>query len=612
MSGVARTLSTLQVSLEGEGLVTVAVFITDEASAYTPQQVYSAVCVADDPALRTLYATVQSAGKVGELRVRLLAQSDDPFTVTRLTLNAPVPFVWQPFRMALTFAAAFALLCALLLRGRRAAYDPTRRSHRWIVALPLVGLMVFSLFLAQWIQPETPLFRGVTDEQAADSKDVYAVLLETLRSGRLAVAKTPDAALESLQNPYDQSERTTKDVTFSFDYAYSGGQFYIYYGVAPILTVYAPYRLLTGLVPASRDATLLMAWLTLAFAGFAVCGLARRYARGVSVWMLSLACFSAAFASGALLLLSSADFYYLAELSFVCFCAGSVGFGLHAAEQTNRRLKALQYALSGVCFALCALSRPSALPMLAAFLAPLYLCELVRKRARAADAAAFLLPAALGVGFLLWYNAARFGSAFDFGTGYQLTVTDMRWQRVRLSEWGAALYHYLLEPLNWINRFPYLSVMYHALPSAGRYAFTQSNCGILSDPIAWTLALFPLAAARVPAQTPSLRRERVWTPLAPLLVSLLLMLVYYGLAGAILRYTYDFRIFYILAGALTAMCVTVNANTPERKVLAVCCVLLCVVSVCLNFAMLFDNERDNILRASPQIYYNLQRMFFPY
>ena len=36
------------------------------------------------------------------------------------------------------------------------------------------------------------------------------------------------------------------------------------------------------------------------------------------------------------------------------------------------------------------------------------------------------------------------------------------------------------------------------------------------------------------------------------------------------------------------------------------------VSVFVGAGMLFDNERDYILNNSPQIYYALQRMFFPY
>ncbi|MDD3212562.1 MAG: hypothetical protein PHY64_02755 [Eubacteriales bacterium] len=605
-------LRTVKVSLDGEGVVSVVVFLKDEASAYKLVQVYSAYCVADDLALRDCYASAESAGTAGEVMVRLLPQGNEGFSVTGVTLNAPIPFQWQPFRMALAFAAAFALLCALFLRGLNMAYHPEKRVHRLIVALPLVGLMVFSIFLAQWIEPDTPLFLGVTDEEAASGKDTYAVLFETLRAGRLAVDKAPNGELTGLDNPYDQSERVAKNIRFSFDYAYDNGQYYIYYGVAPVLTVYMPYHLLTGRVPASRDATLLMGWLTIAMLGWAMCGMARRYAPGANVLMLSLGCVAAVFASGAMFLLASADFYYLAELSFVCFCAGAIGFGLHATLQPTRWLRYTQYALSGLCLALTAMSRPSALPMLFALLAPLFVTELVRRRARLREAVSFLSPALLGIGALLWYNAARFGSILDFGMTKQLTVTDMHWSGVRLSELAPALYHYLMEPLSLINRFPYIAVSYHSLPTVGRYVFAISNTGVLSYPVTWAAVLLPLAGAYFPMETPLLKRERRLTLWLPLLVSIPMMLVSYGLAGAILRYTCDFRIFYALVGALAAVMMATGAKTPERKALAAICILLCLLSLSVGFGMLFDNERDYILNHSPQVYYGFQRMFFPF
>jgi len=247
-----------------------------------------------------------------------------------------------------------------------------------------------------------------------------------------------------------------------------------------------------------------------------------------------------------------------------------------------------------------------------AFLAPLFICEIVRKRARGKEAAAFLAPALLGVGALLWYNAARFGSAFDFGVANQMTVTDLHWVRVRLTELPQALYHYLLEPLEWNYRFPYLSAGYHALPTAGRYVFTLANAGMTAFPVVWAAVLWPLAAARFPAETPLLARERRRTLLLPLLVSLPLMLVSYGLAGAILRYTCDFRLFYALAGVLCAMALMTNANTLERKALAALCAVLCVISLFVGVGLVFSNERDYVLNNSPQVYYGLQRMFFPY
>ena len=49
----------------------------------------------------------------------------------------------------------------------------------------------------------------------------------------------------------------------------------------------------------------------------------------------------------------------------------------------------------------------------------------LRSRAGAGECAAFLLPVVLVAVGLMWYNAARFGSPFDFGANYNLTSNDM-------------------------------------------------------------------------------------------------------------------------------------------------------------------------------------------
>ena len=603
-------LHTVTVELGGQGSVNVAILYKDQASAKMLTQVYSTYCVPATPSLAVCYAPAQSAGTVTELRIRLKSLGAQPYAVTRITLNAPIPFQWQPIRLLLRFSLVLGLLCAAFLRGSRTAYDPANLAHKLILVLPLLTVMVFSGVVAQWIMPDTPLFTGITDEQATQSKtDSYAVLFETLRAGRLSVARQPDAALLAMQNPYDQSARTAAGISFPFDYSLYNGQYYLYYGVAPVISVYYPYHALTGQVPQSRDAALILTWLTIAFIGWSICGLSRRYTPDANVYALSLGCVTAVFASGAMFLLASADFYYLAEVSFVCFAAGAIAFGVRALAQPKRWLALGQYAFSGICFALAAASRPSALLMLFALLCPLFIHALYTRTAKAAQAIAFLVPAVAGVALLLWYNAARFGNVLDFGAAHQLTVTDVHYQRVRISELAPALYHYLLEPLSFTNRFPYLAVGYHALPAAGRYVFTLSNAGVLAYPIIWVLALFPLTT---PHKGTRFVRERRWVSFAPLLVSLPLMLLSYGIGGAILRYTCDFRLFYTLPAIVCAIGVMSRPATPERKALAILCGALCVLSIAVGLGMVFDNERDNILKHSPQIYYGLQRMFFPY
>ena len=62
------------------------------------------------------------------------------------------------------------------------------------------------------------------------------------------------------------------------------------------------------------------------------------------------------------------------------------------------------------------------------------------------------MPAAVAVAPVLAYNQLRFGSLFDFGNAYQITVTDMTsfstpWRNVP----GTILY-YLFLPLRQIGR----------------------------------------------------------------------------------------------------------------------------------------------------------------
>lgn len=602
-------LQTASVTLAGEGAVSASFVIQDEANAYTPRAVYQLYCVPDDAQLATGYATVQSSGTVNEFRLRLRSTLGDSYTVTGVTLNARIPFIWQPLRMALVFSASLALLCALLLRGLNTTYRPMYWPHRLIVVLPLVLLMVFAGVFAQWILPQTPLFSGLTHEEAAEGKDTYAVLYETLRDGNLSVPHPTNPELLVLDNLYDQSERIAKSVSFPFDYSLFEEEYYVYFGIAPVVTLYAPYTAITGEVPTSRDVTLIMIWLSIAFIGLAVCGLAKRYAPDVNVFVLSLCCITAVFASGVMLLFSSADFYYLAELSFVGYAAGAIAFGLQASTQKRRWFSLVLYAFSGLCLALAVASRPTPAPMIAAMLAPVFIGELASKRAKLGEALAFLIPALLGVGAVLWYNAARFGNPFDFGATHQLTVTDVHWQQVRLTELHSAIYHYLLEPLTFTSIFPYVTTTPHAMPSLGRYIFQMSSAGVMAIPITWALCLMPLGRREL---LPALQQERRWALLLPLIVSLPLMLLNYGVAGIILRYTCDFRLFYTLAAVACAMPVMSRFATAERRTLAVLCIGLCIVSIFISLGLMFDNERNYVMEKSPAIFYGLQRMFFPY
>ena len=73
--------------------------------------------------------------------------------------------------------------------------------------------------------------------------------------------------------------------------------------------------------------------------------------------------------------------------------------------------------------------------------------------------ALFALPFVLVAAGLMWYNAARFGSPFDFGANYNLTSNDMTKRGFSAARIGPAILYYLFAPNPMSATFPYLSTI---------------------------------------------------------------------------------------------------------------------------------------------------------
>lgn len=71
---------------------------------------------------------------------------------------------------------------------------------------------------------------------------------------------------------------------------------------------------------------------------------------------------------------------------------------------------------------------------------------------------AVLVPALVVVVPLFAYNMVRFSSPFDFGSSYQLTVTDMTSYHQSWSNFVWTVAYYLFLPLRWTDTFPFLAV----------------------------------------------------------------------------------------------------------------------------------------------------------
>ena len=107
------------------------------------------------------------------------------------------------------------------------------------------------------------------------------------------------------------------------------------------------------------------------------------------------------------------------------------------------------YLVGSLCMALVVGCRPQL--VLLSFLAfPLfwrmYITEgRIRTVAGARQFACLIAPYIVVCAGIMWYNKARFGSLFDFGANYNLTVNDMTKRGMAVGRIAPALFAYLFQ-----------------------------------------------------------------------------------------------------------------------------------------------------------------------
>lgn len=400
------------------------------------------------------------------------AQFPVALTFSGITANAPRALNFSVLR----FIAVF--LALLAVYGLRPASGLWHR--RWLAgnvcdraAAAVLGLVLaaFVVVVPFWEPGNTGLATKDYNTAFWDGKSTvsfvyqqYGALAHSLLNGRLDLQRDPPAAMAEMQNPYDTAARQSAAPDALWDVAYYQGRYYVYFGIAPCLLFQLPFELLTGVpdLPPSL-AMIVMAWLLI----LAVFGLVRQAAQrwfpSASAAVCLLAAAGIAGGSQVYYLLLRPSVYEYAILCGAAFVLLALWQWLCAANtpvQHHGKIM-LHMALGSLCMALVAGCRPQ-MELFAVLCLPIFWPQYIRqKRLRSkqgiTEAIAFVLPVILVALGLMAYNAARFGSPFDFGANYNLTSNDMTHRGFRIGRLAPALFTYFLSLPVVQAVFPYLA-----------------------------------------------------------------------------------------------------------------------------------------------------------
>ncbi len=298
--------------------------------------------------------------------------------------------------------------------------------------------------------------------------DYYDRLSSALASGHLYVKETPDPALLALPDPYNPDARkgisglVAETPGSIWDMSMYQGKVYLYWGPAPAL-VLIPFKLFLPVVFGDQLLTFAFLFGAFLFESLILIRLWRRYFAALPTLAVIASMLLIAFANPAPWLLFSPRIYEAAIAAGQFFLLGGLYFALLALDRQPPSNWML--AVAAVLW-ICAVGSRATLAVAVVFLALMVIGWLFWRRGLRwslkpffPEEAWFALPLLLGACLLMWYNLARFGSVFEFGFRYAITMLDQnKYHNVLFSPQYIVpnAYLYLFNPPELNSQFPFV------------------------------------------------------------------------------------------------------------------------------------------------------------
>jgi hypothetical protein len=327
------------------------------------------------------------------------------------------------------------------------------------------------------------------------SREFYNQLTDSLIEGHLYLDAVPSPQLLALRDPYDPAANERFRL---HDASLYRGRYYLYFGVSPALTLYVPWRLLTGKALSDDVAVTLFCMGGYVFSCLLLFLLLNVSQTRVSWILQGVASLALGLGQVAPIVLRRPRVYEVAVSAAYCFLFAGLYFLARRIARPNSARWGL--VLSAALVGLAAGSRPHCVlvAILLAILYALYLFRIASLRGRAwwVEFAPFFVPFVVAALLLGWYNYARFENPLEFGIRYQVGVINFHQAHaplpLRVRQVFASLYYLLLCLPNVRTRFPFLELSGAAQPMGNPDLFPD---GYFQEPVAGVFAIVPLCLA---------------------------------------------------------------------------------------------------------------------
>ena len=548
---------------------------------------------------RSAYIIPNLSGNVTEVRIRMRSDGDGVFRFESITFNKPVPMNFSTVRLLFIVGLLSVIYFLATLPCLRKTYDEERRRFR-IVALCLTAVFILGA-LALTVTYQYNLTGELKlDFKQTSGNQISQELVDAFEAGQFELLEKPSDKLLSLENPYDWSQRDKSGVSYLWDHLLYEGKYYSYYGIAPVVVLFLPYHLITGYYFPTPEAVLLFGALGILFLSFAYLVFCDLFCKKIPLNMLLCGLLICQLSSGVWYNFCSPLFYEIAQTAGFCFTCAGFWLLLRSGVIGDGKIKLTSVCLSTVCFSMAVLSRPTL--ALYCFAALIFLGFGLAKRIKLSAGkekikrvgavisylAVALLPFVLIGSVQMYYNYARFGSVFDFGIQYSLTINDFTRAQFHTDHAMIGFHNFLFAFPQVKPEFPYVFPNFSDMSVNGYYFAANGNAVGLFWRAIPTLAYF----LAIPALCALTKKERLPAALAvgatcvavPMIIIFTIWESGYGV-----RYCTDFAWQFIL-GALGILFLLYarKVEGQTKRVMQYFFVGAFAVALVCNFGMIYD------------------------
>lgn len=557
---------------------------------------------------RTQYANIHASGEVGEVSVTLTVPAGSIVQVDGIGVNARIPFAFYIGRFLVIL---FTLILFYLLTQSKyireevcAERGEKNRKHQVLITAAVIFVLMGLSWKLAHINPICITSPWPHHKQ-------YQELAQAISDGHYYLDIEASQGLLEAKNPYDTIYLQANSIDYKADYAYRDGKYYVYFGIVPELIFYLPYYLLTGHAFPNYMAVFLF------FSGFIV-SIFLLYREMIRSWFkktpfflylllgtLTVCCGNYIFVA------ARPDLYDTPIVAALMFTAAGLFFWLRGKNAENKAVK-IYFLLGSLCMALVAGCRPQML-LFSALAIPLFWTEVIKERKLFSKTSMWntmciCLPYLVVAAGIMYYNAARFGSVFDFGATYSLTSNDMTKRGFNLHQAMLGIWHFFMQPPFISSDFPFLQG--NQISSAsymGKLNSEYTYGGILAcNAFLWVLIFLKNGKKE-------LKEKGIWAfVLSNIAISVVIGIVDVTGAGILQRYMVDMVWGVWLASVVVILLlIEKTRDTKYYKTLMYVLAVMCILQAAYGFGIVYGNGdlSVNVRTSNPLLYYKIRSMF---